>query len=92
MLEEYTFPAIFHTEADGISIYFPDLPGCLPCAKDWDEAEWNAKEALTLHLLGMTQDGEPIPCSTPRSKIPCQAGDRVKLVRVQMEGAWDAVK
>lgn len=85
MQEGYVFPAVFHPEAGGISIYFPDLSGCLPCAKDWDEAERNAKEALALQLLGMAQDGEPIPCPTPRSKIPCKSGDRVELVRVQME-------
>lgn len=44
----------------GISIEFPDLPGCYPCAdKDnTDEALKNAKEALGLHIWGMEQDHE----------------------------------
>lgn len=30
--DRYVFPAIFDYGDDGISIEFPDLPGCLPCA------------------------------------------------------------
>jgi predicted RNase H-like HicB family nuclease len=61
MKNNYTFPAIFETEADGISIFFPDLPGCLPCADNMEEAFKNAREALQLHLFGMEEDGEKIP-------------------------------
>ena len=37
------------------------MPGCLPCAKDTDEAIDNAKEALGVHLYGMEKDGDTIP-------------------------------
>ena len=57
----YSFPAFFYYDKDGISIEFPDLPGCLPCATTSAEAFHNAKEALGLHLFGMEQDHEPIP-------------------------------
>lgn len=49
MKDLYTFPAIFETNENGISVYFPDLPGCLPCADNMEEAFANAKEALQLH-------------------------------------------
>ena len=39
----YIFPAVFTEEPQGISIFFPDLPGCLPCADDFDEAFKNAR-------------------------------------------------
>jgi len=42
----YAYPAIFHHAEDGISIEFPDLPGCLPCAMTEDEAFHNAKKRL----------------------------------------------
>ena len=58
MKDAYTFPAIFHEASDGISIHFPDLPGCLPCAQTMEEAFRNAKEALQLHLYGMEEDAE----------------------------------
>lgn len=61
MKDNYTFPAIFETAEDGISIFFPDLPGCLPYANNMEEAFKNAREALQLHLFGMEEDGEKIP-------------------------------
>lgn len=60
------YPAIFDIADEGISIFFPDLPGCLPCADDMQEAFKNAKEALQLHLFGMEEDNEEIlPVSSP---------------------------
>lgn len=32
MKDTYIYPAVFDISNDGISIEFPDLPGCLPCA------------------------------------------------------------
>ncbi|OPX83963.1 MAG: hypothetical protein A4E54_02928 [Pelotomaculum sp. PtaB.Bin117] len=59
--DRYIYPAIFNYYDDGISIEFPDLPGCLLCAETNEEAFKNAKEALGLHLLDMENDGERIP-------------------------------
>lgn len=57
----YVFPAIFTYAEDGISIEFPDLPGCLTCGSDEEEAVNNARDALQLHLYGMEEDNEVIP-------------------------------
>jgi hypothetical protein len=38
------------------NIEYPDLPGCLSCADNEEEAFKMAKEALQLHLYGMEQD------------------------------------
>ena len=61
--DKYSYIALFTYEDAGISIEFPDLPGCYPCAdKDnTDEALKNAKEALGLQIWGMEQDHEIIP-------------------------------
>ena len=61
--DRYSFVALFSYDDDGISIDFPDLPGCCPCADkdDTDVALKNAKEALGLHICGMEHDGEEIP-------------------------------
>jgi len=63
MKDRYSYIAIFSYEDDGISIEFPDLPGCFPCADkdDTENALKNAKEALGLHIWGMEQDNEPLP-------------------------------
>ena len=61
--DRYSYVAVFSYEENGISIEFPDLPGCLPCAEkdNTEEALKNAKEALGLHIWGMEQDGKRFP-------------------------------
>ena len=61
MKTHYSYPAFFYLEPDGISVEFPDLPGCLSCAQTEEEAFQRAREALGLHLYGMETDGEVIP-------------------------------
>jgi len=36
--DKYVYPAIFSYDNDGISVEFPDLPGCYTCAENTDEA------------------------------------------------------
>lgn len=57
----YRYIAVFAYYKDGISITFPDLPGCVSFGKDEDEAMKCAKEVLMLHLFGMEQDNDEIP-------------------------------
>jgi predicted RNase H-like HicB family nuclease len=61
MDDKYEYIALFQCENDGISISFPDLPGCFSCADTIHEAFINAKEALGLHLWSMIQDHDFIP-------------------------------
>jgi predicted RNase H-like HicB family nuclease len=42
-------------------VSFPDFPGCVTAGKTLDEARRMAAEALSLHIEGMVEDGEPIP-------------------------------
>ena len=84
MKDTYIFPAIFDIASDGISIEFPDLPGCLPCADTIEEASKNAKEALMLHIFGMEQDGENIPVPTPFTEIKSEKNQILMLIEVYM--------
>ena len=84
MKDTYIFPAVFDYADDGISIEFPDLPGCLPCADNVDEAVKNAKEALMLHLYGMEEDNEEIPEPTPINKIHLEPDQAIVLTDVFM--------
>lgn len=84
MKDNYIYPAVFDYAEDGISIEFPDLPGCLPCADTVEEAVKNAKEALMLHLYGMEEDNEAIPEPTPINKIAAEKNQAIILVDVFM--------
>ena len=59
--DNYFFPAIFDYAEDGISISFPDLPGCLSCADTDEEALYMAKDALRGWLLVSEDFGDEIP-------------------------------
>lgn len=80
----YAFPAIFHIADDGISISFPDLPGCLPCADTMEEAFANAREALQLHLYGMEEDEEDIPEATAVKNIELSKDDTIAMIEAWM--------
>ena len=87
MKEVHTFPAIFNYAPDGISIKFPDLPGCLSCADNNDEAAYMAADALALRLYSDEQDGIAIPEPTDvlTLKSTLEANQIVTLVRVDMK-------
>jgi len=87
----YAFPAFFYYDDDGISIEFPDLPGCLPCAQTSEEAFRNAKEALGLHLFGMEQDGDVIPEPTPVKELRPEDGAVIALIEVFMPSVRDRI-
>ncbi len=84
MKNTYRFPAIFTPEERGVSIEFPDLPGCLPCADDLDEAFENAKEALGLHLYCMEEDNEVIPEASSVSDLEVPDGGILTMIDVFM--------
>lgn len=84
--DHYSYVAVFTYKDDGISIKFPDLPGCLPCA-DKDDTEGafkNAKEALGLHIWGMEQDDEPLPAPTPITELHLAPNAIPALIEVFM--------
>jgi len=80
----YVFPAIFDYADDGISVEFPDLPGCLPCAQTTEEAVQNAREAAALHLYSMEQDVEAIPEPTPIGRLKLEANQIPILIEIFM--------
>jgi len=84
MKETYSFPAVLYYNEDGISIEFPDLPGCLPCAETTEEAVKNAKEALGLHLWSMEKDNDDIPPPTDITKLILEKNSIPLLVDVFM--------
>lgn len=80
----YMYPAIFDYSDDGISISFPDLPGCFSCASTDEEALFMAKDALGLHICNMEDDEDEIPVPTALKKIKIKNNQKAVLVEVNM--------
>ena len=58
--DTYIFPAVLDYAEDGISIEFPDLPGCLSCAYSDEEALYMAKDAMIPAWLNELAEKEQI--------------------------------
>ena len=84
MKDRYVYVAVLTYEENGITIEFPDLPGCYPCAEkdDIEGALQNAKEALGLHIWGMEQDGEELPYLTNITELSLEKGQIPVLIDV----------
>lgn len=75
---------------EGYSAFFPDLPGCVTAAESMLELPASAREALSLHLTGMIEDGEvppePTAIESVRSDPDVKEAGRI-LVDVEVEDA-----
>ena len=63
-MKEYL--VIFEWAGNNYSAYVPDLPGCITTGKTLEKAEENIKEAITLYIDALREDGKPIP--EPKTK------------------------
>jgi predicted RNase H-like HicB family nuclease len=82
--DTYIFPCIFIYKDTGISIYFPDLDGCVSSGENEKDAFDSAKEALSLHLYGMEQDNDPIPAPSELREVKLSDNQQAVLVEVFM--------
>ena len=69
-MRSFTYPAIAERGAHGFGAVFPDLPGCVTAADTPTELAEMAREALTLHLAGLLEDGCDIPLPTSLERLP----------------------
>ena len=85
-IKKYTYPAVFtHEVGYEIAVTFPDFPGCATSGKDGDDAMNMAREALRLHILGMTADGDTLPEPTDIEGIRHEENETVVSVDVAVE-------
>ena len=92
MKDRYIFPAIFNYADDGISIKFPDLPGCFSCADDNAEALDMARDALSLRLYSDEQDGSLIPEPSDILTVQHEPNQAVVLVDVYMPTVRERIR
>jgi predicted RNase H-like HicB family nuclease len=83
-MDNYIFPCIFIYKDDGISIIFPDLDGCVSFGENEQEAFYNAKEALTLHMYGIEQDNESIPQPSLIKNVQLDENEQAVLIEAFM--------
>lgn len=71
IMRKVTYLAVFEPTGndDGYSVYFPDLPGCVSCGEDLEDAQRQAADALGLHIYGMEKDGEEVPAPAKKPEI-----------------------
>lgn len=80
--DNYIYPAIFTYDDDGISVEFPDLPGCLTCGENDEDALYMAKDALRGHLLVAEDFGDDIPEPSKLNAISLEENQRVILIEI----------
>lgn len=91
MKDRYIFPAVLNYADDGITVSFPDLPGCLTCAQDTETALSRAREALGLYLFDSEQSGETIPAPSSVPALELETGDVPMLIDVFMPSVRERI-
>ncbi|WP_068088112.1 type II toxin-antitoxin system HicB family antitoxin [Polycladidibacter stylochi] len=79
--------ATIHKDEDtAYSVGFPDVMGCISYGDNYEEAQANAAEALSLHLNAMLEHGEPLP--VPRALDELQVAAKTdEVIAGLLEGA-----
>jgi len=55
------YAVVIERGPNNYSAYVPDLPGCVTTGKTIEEVKANIREAIELHLEGLTEDGVSVP-------------------------------
>lgn len=91
MKDKYVYPALFSYDEDGISIEFPDLPGCFSCADTDEEALYMAEDVLGLWMVELEENNEEIPSPTNLKDIEVEDNQKTVLVSVWMPTVRKAI-
>ncbi|MDL2263791.1 type II toxin-antitoxin system HicB family antitoxin [Synergistaceae bacterium OttesenSCG-928-I11] len=76
------YPALFTEEDGGITVTFPDLPGCISCADSGEEAVFMAKDALGAWIVANEDLGLQIPPPSKISDVVIDKNQSVVLIDV----------
>lgn len=88
----YTYPAILEYADDGISVEFPDLPGCLTCADTDTEAMYMARDVLGLFMTEFEEENKPVPKPTPVREVKVRENEQAVLIDVWMPPVRDTIQ
>jgi predicted RNase H-like HicB family nuclease len=62
------FAVVIEKSENGFGAYVPDLPGCIAVGETINETATLIKEAISFHLEGMREDGQPLPDASARAE------------------------
>ena len=82
--DTYIYPCVFVYGDKHISVFYPDLDGCVSYGENEKEAFENAKIALSLHLYGMEQDNGFIPEPSELRNFALEDNHKAVLIDVFM--------
>ena len=83
-IDRYVYPAVFGYEpGEEVSVVFPDLDVATSGEDDTDALS-SARELLGLTMVGLEEDGAPIPAPTALKDVPVGENERAVLVDVFM--------
>ena len=84
MKRHYVYPAVFHSEDNGFSVFFPDLQGCHTQGENIEDATIMAQEALGLYLECLVEDSKVIPQASLPSSLSVTEEDFVAMICVDI--------
>jgi predicted RNase H-like HicB family nuclease len=61
------YAVVIEKASNNFSAYVPDLPGCVATGDTVEEVEGLIREAITLHMKSLREDGLPVP--SPNSHV-----------------------
>ena len=68
--------ALIHEEDGVFGISFPDFPGCVSTGPTEEEALRKGAQALSFHVAGMVEDGDPLPVPRGLAELRASASFR----------------
>ena len=55
------YAVVIEQISSNYAAYAPEVPGCISTAKTWDEMLAMIRDALTVHIGFLIEDGDPVP-------------------------------
>ena len=60
-MAKHVVVGLLHEENGAFGVSFPDFPGCISGGGTAEEAYFKGLQALSFHIDGMVEDGDPLP-------------------------------
>lgn len=85
-MKKLFYPAIFQPDEDNtFTVIFPDVPGCVTCGDNMEDAYEMAFDVLGLGLSVMEDKKEPIPAASAPQDIELEAGQFIVVIEFNMD-------
>lgn len=81
-MTKHFYPAVFHQEDEGYSVFFPDLEGCNTEGNTLEESYEMAFDALGLYLEDTAESEYPV--KTNPKEIPLEENEFVAIIEFDM--------